>query len=260
MAQDDQIKKSIRRNATKKKITDGNSDLGMHDQGSFKMLCRLLNAPRVSKLVAMIMAIAGITVYVGMSSQEGATFSSTILYSLVIVIVIGAAYALYLYSWYPGYMKLITEKPYSLKGWKDFIASRSESFWKDKQFVKITVLVNMAPLANTSHHQAVVNFLKKWEEDGDSIYSGTKWEGGRPDSFKSSGKSISGHISLSNGMRLLLSKLLNELPELITRLGKENLTISISWTSEVNFNENTSQDSIEEAIENERYRKYRDSE
>jgi hypothetical protein len=53
---------------------------------------------------------------------------------------------------------------------------------------------------------------------------------------------------------------MTDLPDLVTRIGKDHFTTSMSWSSEVIFNEDGSPDSIDEAIENERFRRSAESE
>ncbi|MBA4146069.1 MAG: hypothetical protein C0523_09915 [Cytophaga sp.] len=258
MTNDDQIKKSIRRNANRKSRTNDIPVTANRDAGSFRILCLLLNAPQTSKFILLAMLIFGGTGYKIASGLADADLIGSVGYGLLTAIVIASLYALYLWSWYSGYKKFMREK--SLEEWDRFIATRSNSFLKDKSFVKIMVSIKMTPLANADHHKSIEEFMKQWQAEGDSVYSGSKWTGVRPDNFKVHGKSVSGHISISNGMKLVLKKLMTDLPDLVTRVGKEHFTTSMSWSSEVIFNEDGSKDSIDQAIEDERFRRSAESE
>jgi hypothetical protein len=251
MTDDSKIKKSIERNRKKRVDEPANHDA--RRATSFKMLCRLLNAPFTMTRLAIVMVITGLVVYKLSTGITDVTIES-IGFGLLAMIVIAGGYALYLYSWYPDYVNFTQEKNHLLEEWVFFVNTRSEKFLADQLFVKVTVAIKPTALANAKQHEAIDEFLSRWQREGSDIYSGSKWSTTRPDSFTVDGRSISGHISISYGMKLLLKKMLTDIPKLAAQMGKEYFTTDFSWASEKNFDQEDSRDSIDEAKEEERHR------
>jgi hypothetical protein len=258
MTDDEKAKKSIERN--RKKRANDVPKPETKRASSFKTLCQLLNAPHTAKYLAIATAIAAVIVYKLSSGRTGATTIESIGFALLTIIVIGGGYALYLYSWYPGYKKFVQEKSHLSEEWVFFVGTRSEEFMKGDLFAKVTVSIKPTALANADHHKAIDEFLSRWKAEGSDIYSGSKWSGSRPDSLDVNGKSISGHVNVTYGMKLLLKKLIIDIPELKTKLGKECFASEISWSSERSFEQLDARDSIDEMKEDERFRQMRDKE
>jgi hypothetical protein len=257
MSSDESIKKSINRNTLKRK-TELNPAASISESSNFQLFTRLMNGVHLSKIALTISIVLSIVLFQTLRGAYELTVLETIPFLPGLFIVCALLFLLYFYIQYVPYQKFLKNKLTLASGWVEFVSSRSQEFMKGKRFVRVIITIQPTATANTVHHNALSDFLSDWVKRSDSIYSGTTWKKGRPDSFKVSGFTVNGHVGVGNGMTFVIRSLSNNLMSLLAKIGEQNLTFSIRYENEITFDEDTSLDSIDAAKDREYERRLRD--
>jgi hypothetical protein len=256
MNNDEAIKKSVNRNARKRKVENLTESLSQ--PGNFQLFIRLMNGGYLSKMALAISIVLSIILFQLLGGKFELTVFQTIPFLLMPFAVIALLFLLYFYIHYVPYQKFLKNKLTASSGWIDFVSSRSQDFLKGKRLVRAIITIQPTVTANTVHHKALSDFLTDWVKRSAPIYSGTKWIKGRPDSFKVIGFTVNGHVGVGNGMTFLIHSLSGNLMSLMAKVGEENLSFSIRYENEITFDEDTALDSVDAAKEREYDRRLRE--
>lgn len=118
------------------------------------------------------------------------------------------------------YIRWINGGLYPLQGWDEFMAKRTDKFWGGA-FTNIRITVKLTHDATNLHREATSTFLEKWVANWENRYKKMEWESGsgKPNDFRTDGKSIYGDIS-ERGLHRIVSRMVFHMPRLASLLGK----------------------------------------
>lgn len=119
-----------------------------------------------------------------------------------------------------AYNAWLNGKLYPCTGWDEFLAKRSDLFWKKSYYTPIKITFKLKPEATALHNEVVTVFLKNWEKEWVKYYRGQDYESGEgsPSDFTVRGLTIAGDISRS-GLVDIVSKMSRSVPTVTRMLG-----------------------------------------
>jgi hypothetical protein len=220
----------------------------------FFTFVRLLNGVFISRFFIIGLLVFGIGSYQKLGSN-GWPVPERIFWLGAGALGLLSLYTLYYILQYIRYRKFLAGIFYPVKGWSEFIAGLSPSFWKyGSRYVYVRLTIGLESTATALHIQATEIFLEKCIKRWGSGHTG-KWTKGSPANFKREGLSLVGHICIFKGMQFLVRTLLYRLPAFATMIGPNKMHLSVSSRGEQSFDTEEEEDPYEA----ERERKWRES-